>query len=279
LLFPLGPWRWPAALLVGGLGGLLLGLPLASLLWRAGLHGGPPTWSLGITLRQLGLVTRSENTLLRDSLVLVALAGALCAGLGLLTCWASLDTRWFRAGVLTLMALAWATPGPVVGLGLKGAIDRLLDLTHSRLLAHLLWYGPSLAPVLWADLIRFFPCAVAVLWPVLRLLPRDLRDAARVDGARPLRELRQVVWPLAASACLRAALVVAVLSLGELSAGKLVSTPTMPSYAEWVFTQMHYGVTNDLAARCLLLLAAVTAGGVLLAGLEGWPSRLRPPSA
>jgi hypothetical protein len=28
---------------------------------------------------------------------------------------------------------------------------------------------------------------------------------------------------------------------------------------------MHYGVTNDLAAFCLILLAAVTLGGVLVA--------------
>jgi hypothetical protein len=32
---------------------------------------------------------------------------------------------------------------------------------------------------------------------------------------------------------------------------------------------MHYGVTNDLAALCLVLLAAVVAGGAVVAGL-GW---------
>jgi ABC-type spermidine/putrescine transport system permease subunit II len=55
-----------------------------------------------------------------------------------------------------------------------------------------------------------------------------------------------------------------VLSLGEISAGKLVSTPNWPTYAEMVFTQMHYGVTNDLAARCLLLLIAAGVGGLLV---------------
>ena len=57
----------------------------------------------------------------------------------------------------------------------------------------------------------------------------------------------------------------AVLSLGEFSAGKLVSTPGMPSFAEAVFTQMHYGVTNDLAAMCLLLLGAVGLGAAATA--------------
>ena len=204
------------------------------------------------------------------------MAGVLCAGLALLACWSALGAPRFRTGLLALMALAWALPGPVVGLGLKGTIDQLLNLTHSRLLARALWHGPSLAPVLWADLLRFFPCAVALLWPVVRLVPRDLRDAARVDGARPSQELRLVVWPLAAPACLRAALAVAALSLGELSAGKLVSTPGQPAYAEVVFTQMHYGVTNDLAARCLLLLAAVTAVAALVAVAGGRAPRFIP---
>jgi ABC-type Fe3+ transport system permease subunit len=132
----------------------------------------------------------------------------------------------------------------------------------------MLYYGPSGFPVLWVDLIRFFPCAVAVIWPVLRLLPRELRDAAAVDGADPLRAFVRVVLPLGFVAAARAGLAVGVLSLGELSAGKLVSTPNWPTYAEMVFTQMHYGVTNDLAARCLLLLLAVGAGGVLVLALS-----------
>jgi len=99
------------------------------------------------------------------------------------------------------------------------------------------------------------------MWPVLRLLPRDLRDAARVDGARPLQELWYIVIPLSAPACLMATFAVAVLSLGELSASKLVETPGSQTFAHEVFNQMHYGVTNDLAALCLVLLAAVVLGG------------------
>jgi ABC-type spermidine/putrescine transport system permease subunit II len=112
---------------------------------------------------------------------------------------------------------------------------------------------------------------------VVRLLPPELRDAARVDGARPWQELLYVVVPLTVPACLRAGLVAAVLSLGEISAGKLVSTPMKPSFAEVVFTQMHYGVTNHLAAQCLLLLAAVAVGGALVLA-AGRLAREGPPA-
>jgi ABC-type spermidine/putrescine transport system permease subunit II len=75
---------------------------------------------------------------------------------------------------------------------------------------------------------------------------------------------------LLAAAFGRSALAVAVLSLGELSAGKMVATPGMPGYATEIFTQMHYGVTNELAARCVMLLIVVTLGGL---GVAFWDRR------
>jgi iron(III) transport system permease protein len=265
LVFRLGRWRWPLALVMAAGVAALVVVPLGSLVWRAGLAGSPPSWSASVVLEHLRLVRRAEPRLLRDCLLLAGGVGVLCSALALLTCWTAQGTRGYRLGILVLMAVAWALPGPIIGLGLKDAMNALLDRTDSRLLAAALWHGPSPVPLAWVDLIRFFPAAVAVLWPVVRLVPTDLRDAARVDGAGPLGELQHVVWPWTASACLRATLAVAVLALGELSAGKVVSTPGFPSYAEVVFTQMHYGVTNDLAARCLWLLGAVLAGGGLVA--------------
>jgi iron(III) transport system permease protein len=266
LVFRLGRWRWPLALSAALLCGLLLAMPLGSLVWRAGQVGTPPVWSAAATGHYVVRAGRPpEGWMLLDSLLLAAASGAMVAAGGLLACWAARDSRGFRAGVLMLMAVAWAMPGPLLGLGLKTIIDRLLALTGSRWLALVLYHGPSPVPLLWVDAVRFFPFAVALLWPVMRLLPTELHDAARVDGATPGQELRFVVWPLTSAAWLRTALAVAVLSLGELSAGKLVATPGMPGYATEIFTQMHYGVTNELAARCVLLLIVVSVGGMAVA--------------
>jgi len=266
LLFRLGRGRWPLALASAVLCGLLLGLPLGSLVWRAGLVGTPPTWSAPATAHYLVRACRPpEGRMLVDSLLLAGGSGLLLAATALLACWAARGSRWFRIGILVLMATAWAMPGPLIGLGLKITIDRLLTVSDSRWLAQLLYHGPSPLPLMWVDIIRFFPCAVAVLWPVMRLLPAELSDAARVDGATPRQELRHVVWPLMSAVFRRTALIVAVLSLGELSAGKLVATPGMPGYATEIFTQMHYGVTNELAARCVLLLVLVALGGAAVA--------------
>ena len=67
-----------------------------------------------------------------------------------------------------------------------------------------------------------------------------------------------------------------VYSLGEVSASRLVATPGGQSIAHDVFSRMHFGLTPDLAAQCLVLLAtlgAVTAAaGWVMAGL---PQRRR----
>jgi len=43
-----------------------------------------------------------------------------------------------------------------------------------------------------------------------------------------------------------------MLSLGELSASKLVETAASPTFADILFSKMHYGMANDLAAYCLV---------------------------
>jgi iron(III) transport system permease protein len=265
--FRLGAARWPSLAGVLLIIGFLVGVPVASLVWKTGLAGNPETWSAAVTLQHLTTVLRVRGGMVLLSLLLAGVCGLLAAGLGLVVCWLAVGARWFQAGALGLMALVWALSGPIVGLGLKDTIAAILDRTDSYPLAVLLYYGPSPLPALWAHLIRFFPCAVAILWPVVRLLPPELRDAARLDGAGPGRELWHVVLPLTGGAALRAALAVAVLSLGELSAGKLVEPPGSRTFAHEVFDQMHFGVTNDLAALCLVLLAAVVLGGVLWEGV------------
>jgi iron(III) transport system permease protein len=263
VVVPLGRGRWPAALLLGAVVLALTAVPVVALLWRAGLAGLPPAWSPLALGRQIIRTAGSDGGKLAESLLVAAAAGGLCAALALLACSLAREARWLGAGLLVLLALAWAMPGPIIGLGLKGVFRAVLDVTRwPGPLAHLLWYGPSSLPLVWVCVLRFLPFAAALLWPLLRLLPRELFEAARLDGAGPGQELAGIVWPSVWPAYLRTALAVTALSLGEISASKLVSTPGKESYAERVFTQMHYGVTADLAARCLLLLAAILAGAL-----------------
>jgi iron(III) transport system permease protein len=268
-LLRLGVWRsvWLGLVLVAG--AVFGAVPVGSLVWKLGLAGVPEAWSPTAAGRFLRMAARAHAALIAESLSAAFATGILAAGLALAACWVARDDGWVRVFLVTVVAAAWATPGPVVGAGLKAVIERLVGW-EERFMSHgpvwqLLYNGPSLVPVVWACLLRFFPCAVALVWPAVRLVPAELADAARVDGALPLRQLRHVAWPQTSPAVGRATVAVAVLSLGELSASKLVATPGGETFAHEVFTRMHYGVANHLAALCLLLLVLTAAPAALLA--------------
>jgi len=274
LVYRLGRARWLVLVVMLVAVGALAGVPVVSLVWKAGLAGKPPSWSPDTVWTWVVKVVRSRRGLPVESVLMAAAAGVLAAALALPVCWLAVRSRWLQLFTLTVMTAALALPGPVIGFGLMETIDRLLDLIHSDknhpdLVARFLWYGPSPVPTLWAYLLRLFPFALAILWPLVRLIPAELHEAAQVDGARPGQDLRHVVLPLALPACLQAAVAVTVLALGEISASKLAETPGSETFAHFIFVQMHYGVANDVAARCLLLLAVVVTGGVLAAG-SGW---------
>ena len=176
----------------------------------------------------------------------------------------------FRGGLLVLAAVAWAMPGPVVGLGQKEVFRLIVDLdrcVHAPARAGCSGTAPRRCPVVLVHTVRMFPFAVAD--PLADGPP----DPARAVRGGPARRPRPGAascgrssgrWP-GGRACCRPSRSL-VLSLGEISAAKIVSTPEAETFAEVVWTQMHYGVGPDLAARCLVLLAVVFAGAGLVAG-------------
>src|SRR5262249_28191562 len=158
----------------------------------------PPVWSPTALLGQLRATAAPAAGLLVWSLGVAAVAGLSCAALGLWACWCARDAPRFRAGLFLLCAVAWAMPGPVLGLGLQGVLSGVVGWPGAAAwLATLIWHGPSYLPVLWVDVVRFLPCAVAVLWPSVRLVPRELVELARLDSGSALAELRHAVWPTA----------------------------------------------------------------------------------
>ncbi len=155
-------------------------------------------------------------------------------------------------------------PGPIIGLGLKETIMALVDQVDFEPLLVALHYGPeSPLPVLWAHLLRFLPYAVVVMWPAMRLMPRELRDSLEVEGASPLQQLRYLVWPTLRRTWLAMAVVIVALALGEIGAVAMsIETPGWKMFAHELFDRMHYGQPHDVTALCLVLLLMVTAGGV-----------------
>ncbi|MFO0876759.1 MAG: hypothetical protein U0840_05245 [Gemmataceae bacterium] len=233
-LFRLGRGRWSMGLLLLGLSAAILLVPTVTFLLRAGMMGDPPTFSLGKLAQRLAKAMVVDAPLWQRTICLGLGTGILCASLGLLACWCVRCSPVLQVGLALLMALAWAMPGPLVGMGVLGVLDLVVSFSEpfTSVPARWLWHGPSILPVLLVNVIRWLPCAVCLIWPEMRNLPREFRDEAQLVGLRPLQEFWQIGWPMTHSTVLLAALTTAILSLGEVSASKLVSTPGADCFGE-----------------------------------------------
>lgn len=241
----------------------LAAIPLVGLLRQAGTSGVVPSWSLTSLLTQLGASFQSARISIVSSLLVAVGVGFQTALLALILCWLARESRLLFGMVAALAFLALTLPGPVMGLGMKTTILKLVLFPNWGWLNTLLYDGPSFAPVVWVQTVRLLPFALALLWPTMRMLPRPLFASARLDGARPSQELVALVLPLMGRPFLRTTVVLTALSLGEIGASKLVSTPGAATFCEQLFMQLHYSSEGDLAARSLLFLTALAGLAVL----------------
>jgi iron(III) transport system permease protein len=268
LLFRLGWWRWICFAASLGVVGIFVVVPLGSLVWKLGLAGVPAAWVPSQAASRWLIAWRIHGRLVAESLALALAIGLLTAGLALLICWVVVDRLRLRVPVFAALTAIWALPGLLLGFGLKELFIALVVWVPVEPLPTLLYYGPSYLPVVLGHLVRFLPCAVAALWPIVRMIPSELRDAARVEGARPWREFRLLVVPLLRHEVLAVGMVVAALSLAELPVIRLVETVGADTFVRVLFDQMHYGATGDVAALCLVMLATVFATAVTVAAVR-----------
>jgi len=268
-LFRLGRGRWLSFAVVAVLLGAAV-LPIAGLAWKLGLQGHPVRWSALQAAASWHDCQRLYGWTLLVNLGLAAITGVLIASLALLACWAAAGSFWLRAVLVAIVTLAWALPGPVVGLGLKQTILMLITWVPLPFLADVLYRGGSYVPTVWASTLRFFPYSILLLGPAVRLVPTELREAARMDGAGPARELCSVVWPVVQPVFWCTALVAAALALGEVSASFLARTPGAETFALLVLDRLHYGTESDVAALCLIFLGMVGFATVLVLFATRW---------
>ncbi len=249
-------------------------IPLGSLIFQAGMiyHADrPPTFEPLSVLQRMGEQAARQGQGLFSSLLWAMTTGLLCAGWGLLLAWLMRHGRRLENALWVMTALIAATPGPILGLGLQTVILGLIQVPGGTLLRPLLYDGPSPAPNLWIGWMRFFPVAMAGLWWLARTVPAAWEESAWVDGASPWQRFKLAyLWPLLSS-WLAVALAVGTLALGEISAGKIVSTPGYMPLSHLIFQQMHASADTELASLCLVLLVIVSGA----AGLALWLVRFR----
>lgn len=216
------------------------------------------------------LVVRAHGRTIVESLFWSSLAAALAASAALYLGWSVLDLRRGTRLLFLLAVALWVIPGPVVGFGLNSLIQDLLDLEEFVLgrgdgthpLNTLLYNSPSPIPVLWVQTIRLFPFAFALQWLMLRRIPREEIESARIDGGHGWPLFRWIIWPRMRRTFFVAVLAGMALAMGELSATKIAQVPGRRTFIEEMFSQMHYGADATVARLVLVQLAI--AGALML---------------
>jgi iron(III) transport system permease protein len=271
-VFALGPWRWPLALGMLTVMLFLAGVPLANLLYKAGVlvvqtdEGLVRTWSAGKCLRMILLAPWQCRRECTWSLVIGSLAATAAVAVAIPLAWLARNSRWWTTLAIGVALVCLVMPGPFLAL----AIIDLLNRPEWPWLVELYDYS-ILAPWL-ALTVRAMGPAVLVVWHAVRTIPQPLLDSAATDGCGWLGQLGRIVLPQRLPALAVAWLIGLALALGDLTASILVVPPMVETLSIHIFNYIHYGVEDQVAGLCLALTAAL---GVLAVAVTWLARRFR----
>lgn len=267
---PLSSLRWLAfaAVLVTTL--FAVGVPLANLVYKAGLvmdsSSGTPVqaWSWDrftsstLPLQANPLAWRFAKEY-QATLMLGCLVGTAGAVLAVPLALAARLGGRMAAGIFALLGVGIALPGPLTALAVIWLLNRptpaLLPWLYDETL-----FAPTLAIV-----VRTLPITTLIVWGAFRSVDQDQVDAACADGASWFELLRNVLLPQRWSAILIAWLAGFAIAAGDLSSSLLVIPPGQTTIANQIFLLVHAGVHNAEAGLCLgqTLFFGVLSGAVL----------------
>ena len=229
---PLGPWRWPAALLVATVLLVALVLPLLVVGWwlvRGLAAGQQLDAAVGPALRTLA----------------VAALGALAATLAALpvALWSSRDGSIASRVTERLSHVGYALPGIVVAFALVYFGIRV---------------APGLYQTVWmliiAYVVLFLPQAVGAQRASLLQVDADVDAAARTLGASPGEVVRRVLLPLSRSGAIGGATLVFLTIVKELPATLLLAPTGFSTLATRVWSATDEAFYTRAALPAMLLV-------------------------
>ncbi len=251
LVYRLGMWKVPAAIFVAAVLLLMVGVPLGSLCYKAGVlvtqtdTGHERSFS---PMKLISIVTESPWRYRREfgwSLLLCGLSATAVVGLGAILAWPARRGGWRALPALFATTVCLAAPGALIGFAIiwilnRPAVPLFIELYDNSI------FAPWLALV-----IRSLPPAVLIMWYAFRAVPHEMLEAAAVDGAGPLARFFRVALPCWAPAMAVAWLIAFAVGLGDLAASILVVPPGVTTLSIRIFGLLHYGVEDQVAGICL----------------------------
>lgn len=263
--FDLGRARWAAGALVLLNFVLVLGLPLAALLWvsfspflRPMRWAGLPT----LTLKNYLAVFNVPDYLWLALHTLAVTAAAATAAVAITTvaAWIAARRRGGAIAVDQLATLPLVFPGIVLGVAMM----------EIALRAPFPLYG-TLTLLALGFTIRYMPYGMRYAYSGVLQIHRELEEAAGVAGAGPLGVLRRIVVPLLSPALLSGWLFIFLIGAKELSMAVLLAGPGSQTMAVAMYDLWVNGQGGELSALGLLwaLLMTVFASAFYVVARRG----------
>jgi iron(III) transport system permease protein len=282
LTFPLGRWRWPLVVITSLLLLLFIGVPLGSMIFKAGVIVtqtaiGEPERSFSIE-KFLTMITFSPKEISKEfgwSLSIGSLSASIAVMIGIILAWwgrsvsGAIFTRvvgmkskhsnskhahgkhghgTVQFSILLFIAVVFSLPGPVLGLG-------VIHLLNQPAIPLFCWlYDHSLLAPLLVQILKSLPSATIVMWYAMQSIPREVLESASVDGAGSWTQLWRIALPMRWSAAIVAWLIALAISMGDLAATILVVPPGVITLSISIFGLLHYGVEDRVAGICLALI-------------------------
>ena len=230
----------------------LLVLPIVAIFARVPLHL---------------LIDQMRDPIVRDALMLTATTNAIALAVILLVGTPAaylLGTRRFRGRevVITLVELPLVLPPTVAGIGLLAAFSGRIGLLSDVFQ----WIGVDVVftttAVVMAICFVAGPFFLRQAIAAFETLDRDVLDAARVDGASPLRALLSVSIPLAKAGLAAGAALAFARGIGEFGATIMFAgnlrgvTQTLPLLIYQDF-ELDFDVSLAISALLVVVSAAV----------------------
>jgi molybdate transport system permease protein len=225
------------------------------------------------------LIDQLRDPVVRDALELTAVTNAIALAVILVVGTPAaylLGTRRFRGRtfVITLVELPLVLPPTVAGIGLLAAFAGRIGLLSDILDPLEINVVFTTTAVVLAICFVAGPFYVRQAIASFETLDRDILDAARVDGAGPLRLLATISIPLARTGLAAGAALAFARGVGEFGATIMFAgnlrgtTQTLPLLIYQDF-ELSFDVALAIGALLIVISAAVLVTVKLLAGLPG----------
>lgn len=174
----------------------------------------------------------------------------------------------WRLAVIVVLMLFLAAPPALAAIGV------LRVSSHAPQLLDGLLRGRATVPVIMG--LRLLPVAVLLILRADASFAPSWRDVARVHGVSPVAFYGRVVAPFMAPPIMAAWLLVAVLSMADVTTTHLLQPPGTQTLPVAIFTVMANSPTSLVAALCLacvLLVATTFVIAMLVMRAAPWRSR------